>query len=101
MLFLKSRGPLLPRSNSWRSRIDVIDREGDPTGEALFTTEPRSFVICGRLSEFQAEHGVNEPKFRSFELHRRNLIRPEVVTFDELFQRARLIVEAHAVPTAT
>jgi hypothetical protein len=94
------QGTVAAALESWRSRIDVADREGDPTGETLFTTEPRSFVICGRLSEFQAELGVNEPKFRSFELYRRNLIRPEVVTFDELFQRARLIVEAHAIPAA-
>ena len=71
-----------------------MSADGDPTGEALFTTEPRSFVICGSLGEFQAEHGINERKFRSFELYRRNLIRPEIVTFDELYERARFIVEA-------
>jgi hypothetical protein len=32
-------------------------------------------------------------KFRSFELFRRNIWRPEIVTFDELFQRAKFIVD--------
>ena len=28
------------------------------------------------------------------ELYRRNLVRPEIVTFDKLYERARFIVEA-------
>lgn len=77
----------------WRTQESIADTRGDPTGETLFTTEPRSFVICGRLDEFRAELGVNERKFRSFELFRRNLLRPEIVTFDELYERARYIVD--------
>ena len=77
----------------WRSQEAITAPDGEPTGETIFTTEPRSFVICGRLDEFHAEHGVNERKFRSFELYRRNLIRPEIVTFDELYERARFIVD--------
>ncbi|MER9185931.1 Shedu anti-phage system protein SduA domain-containing protein [Mesorhizobium australicum] len=80
--------------DQWHSQDTVYDVDGNPTGEILFTTEPRSYVICGSLSEFQTTPGVNDRKFRSFELYRRNLVRPEVVTFDELYQRARLIVEA-------
>lgn len=78
----------------WQARETVMSADGNPTGETLFTTEPRSYVICGNLGEFQAEHGISERKFRSFELYRRNLIRPEIVTFDELYERARFIVEA-------
>jgi Domain of unknown function (DUF4263) len=77
----------------WHSQEIVKNADGDPTGEVIYTTEPRSYVICGSLAEFQTQNGVNERKFRSFELYRRNLLRPEVVTFDELYQRARLIIE--------
>ncbi|MEY9103777.1 hypothetical protein ABIA24_006750 [Sinorhizobium fredii] len=73
----------------------MTDRDGEPTGETIFTTDPRSFVICGRLAEFENERGVNERKFGCFERFRRNLLRPEVVTFDELYERARLIVDAN------
>jgi hypothetical protein len=31
-------------------------------------------------------------KYRSFELLRRHTIRPEVITFDELYERAKFIV---------
>jgi hypothetical protein len=69
------------------------DNFGDPTGEVLFNIEPRSCLVIGSLGEFQAVNGVNIPKFRSFELFRRNTWRPEIVTFDELLQRARFIVD--------
>jgi hypothetical protein len=66
---------------------------GDPTGEVLFNIEPRSCLVIGSLEQFQTDHGTNIPKFRSFELYRRHTWRPEIVTFDELLQRARFIVE--------
>jgi Shedu protein SduA, C-terminal len=68
------------------------DRFGNPTGEVLFNIQPRSCLIVGHLSELQADRGVNENKFRSFELYRRNTVRPEILTFDELLERARFIV---------
>lgn len=88
------QGTVSAALEGWRAQEAVVDRDGELTGETLFTVEPRSFVICGRLSEFQGEHGVNERRFRSFELFRRNLSSPEIVTFDELYERARFIVEA-------
>lgn len=95
------QGTVSAALESWRAQEAITDADGELTGETLFTTEPRSFVICGRLTEFQGEHGVNERRFRSFELFRRNLFRPEVVTFDELYERARFIVEAEAQPVAS
>lgn len=89
------QGTVAAALDRWRAVEPVTDREGDSTGETLYTTEPRSFVICGTLYEFEGDRGVNERKFRSFELYRRNLIRPEIVTFDELYERACLIVQAH------
>ena len=69
------------------------DDMGDPTGEILFNIEPRSCLVVGSLEQFQTDRGVNVPKFRSFELYRRHTWRPEIITFDELLQRARFIVE--------
>jgi hypothetical protein len=61
--------------------------------ETVFNIEPRSCLVVGSLGEFQTENGVNVPKYRSFELFRRHTWRPEIVTFGELLQRARFIVE--------
>lgn len=70
-------------------RLDVTSA-GDPTGEQLYGFDPRSYLIVGSLYEFETANGVNENKYRSFELFRRSMRRPEIVTFDELFSRAAL-----------
>jgi Domain of unknown function (DUF4263) len=88
------QGTVSAALEQWQARETITTADCEPTGETLFTTEPRSFVICGSLGAFQAEHDINERKFRSFELYRRNLIGPEIITFDELYERARFIVEA-------
>ena len=49
-------------------------------------------MIIGSLGEFVGEKGVNKQKYRSFELYRRNIINPEIITFDELYERAKFIV---------
>jgi len=73
--------------------LRLSDDAGDPTGEVLFNVQPRSCLVVGNLKQFESELGVNEPKYRSFELYRRNIWRPEIITFDELLQRARFIVD--------
>src|SRR6266702_4534775 len=55
-------------------RLMPSDGVGVPTGEVLFNVEPRSCLVVGNLSQFDSEHGINEPKFRSFELSRRNVM---------------------------
>jgi hypothetical protein len=70
------------------------DDDGNPTGEEAVIARPRSVVVCGSLSEFLTQHGMSEDRFRSFELYRRHLVAPDVITFDELFERAKLIVES-------
>jgi hypothetical protein len=72
------------------------DDEGTPTSEVLFNIEPRSCLVVGSLAQFRTSSGFNMPKFRSFELFRRNTWRPEIITFDELLERAKFIVEHNA-----
>lgn len=69
------------------------DENGNPTGEQAVIARPRSVVVCGSLSQFVMPNGLNEDQFRSFELYRRHLLAPDIVTFDELYERAKLIVE--------
>jgi len=75
------------------TRVDIHTSLGDPTGESAFLYQPKSYVVIGSLKEFVTEHGVNEQKFSSFELFRRNITSPEIITFDELFERAKFIVQ--------
>jgi hypothetical protein len=79
--------------NTIGRRLDLRSPEGNPTGESAFLIRPRSIVVVGNLAQFKTELGVNESKYTSFELFRRQLFSPEIITFDELYDRARFIVE--------
>ncbi|MDH5508233.1 MAG: DUF4263 domain-containing protein, partial [Anaerolineae bacterium] len=76
-----------------QNKLETKTPQGEPTGEIAFLNQPKSFVVIGSLKEFMSGHGVNEEKFGSFELFRRNLTSPEIITFDELFERAKFIVQ--------
>jgi hypothetical protein len=85
---------------SIQSKTDVKNEYGDPTGEQLFLYQPKSFVVIGSLQEFITEHGINEEKYSSFELFRQNIHRPEIITFDELYERAKFIVHSEETKDA-
>lgn len=76
--------------------VRLEGEDGSPTGETLYNLRPRSFLVVGNLSEFQTGNGVNKYKYSSFELYRKSIQQPEIITFDELLHRARYIVESHA-----
>lgn len=74
-------------------RLRIRDQQGFPTEENPFLCQPKAYVLIGNLKEFVGEHGANEDQFTSFELFRRQCQSPEIVTFDELLERARFIVQ--------
>ncbi len=73
-------------------RINPSDKEGNPTGEEIFNYQPKSYLVIGSMDEFVSSNGVNKDKLRSFELLRKNILNPEIITFDELYERAKFIV---------
>jgi len=75
------------------SKINPSDSDGNPTGEEIFNYQPKSYLVIGSMGEFVSEHGVNKDKLRSFELLRKNTSNPEIITFDELYERAKFIVQ--------
>jgi hypothetical protein len=87
------QGNVASAIDSLSSQISLKDKSGNPTGEEVFNYQPKSFLVIGSLEEFSGEHGVNKDQLRSFELFRKNTISPEIITFDELYQRARFIVQ--------
>lgn len=75
-----------------RSRYKVEDDEGYPTGEEISNVYPRSYLVVGCLNEFKRGEDTNFQKYQDFESFRRHLNAPEIITFDELFYRAKNIV---------
>lgn len=66
------------------------DADGNDLGETVYTVEPRSYLVVGNLAELDG----NADKIACFELYRRNIRAPEILTFDELLYRARFIVDS-------
>lgn len=62
--------------------------DGSRTGEGTFITQPRAYLVVGCLNQLEGTGGPIDEKVHSFELFRRNLAHPEVITFDELLARA-------------
>jgi hypothetical protein len=73
-------------------RLEPTRDDGTPSGEQLFSYHPRSILVVGSLQQFRTEAGINMEQYRSFELLRRHTIHPEVITFDELYERVKFIV---------
>ncbi|WP_335963091.1 Shedu immune nuclease family protein [Acinetobacter haemolyticus] len=86
------QGTVSSAVESLSSKINPSDSQGNPTGEEIFNYQPKSYLVIGSMSEFVSENGVNIDKIRSFELLRKNTTNPEIITFDELYERARFIV---------
>jgi hypothetical protein len=76
-----------------KPKIEMHGKMGTPTGEVAYLYNPKSYIVIGTLEEFSTEAGINEQKFSSFEIFRRNVVNPEILTFDELYERAKFIVE--------
>lgn len=86
------QGTVASAVKSLSSKISPNDKEGNPKGEDIYNYQPKSYLVIGSMTEFVSEHGVNEDQLRSFELLRKNTSTPEIITFDELYERAKFIV---------
>lgn len=72
-----------------RFRFTPKDEHGTDIGDPIYAVTPRTYLVVGN----QAELRGNDDEVACFELYRRNVRAPEIITFDELFKRARCIVD--------
>lgn len=71
-----------------------VKPDGTPTGIWYNTSRPRQVVVIGMLQKFDSGAGANGEMMENFELFRTSLTDTEVITYDELYERARFIVES-------
>ncbi|SOE81029.1 protein of unknown function [Caballeronia arationis] len=90
------QGTVAAAMDNFYGLVRPTDTEGVPTGEELYNFKPRAFVVVGSLGEFLTERGANKDKLRSFELYRNSISGLDIVTFDELYERSKFIVETAA-----
>lgn len=57
----------------------------------VFTVEPKGILVIGNMSELSDD----ESMVSCFETFRRNIKNPEILTFDELYERAKFIVDSN------
>lgn len=74
------------------TKLNPKQDDGSPTGEEIYLYQPKSYLVIGSLSEFETDKGINHEKYSSFELFRKSITNPEIITFDELYERAKFIV---------
>lgn len=81
-------GQLQTNCRTWDQTSQQVQniRQLDP--QQIRTIQCKGILVIGRLSTL--DHFTKEA---SFQLVRRNLLNPEIITFDELLNRARYIIE--------
>lgn len=65
------------------------DEHDDDTDQYVYAVQPKSYLVVGNLSMLTR----NQDKMQCFELFRRSIKSPEIITFDELLGRAECILE--------
>ncbi|OHV61404.1 Shedu immune nuclease family protein [Pseudofrankia sp. BMG5.36] len=70
----------------------LVDPDGTPTGIEFSVIRPRQVLVVGNLQKLMVNGRINPEMSSSFELYRRSIHDVEIVTFDELFERAKYIV---------
>lgn len=76
-----------------KTKTEIKDSSDNLTGETLFLYKPKSYLIIGSLNEFMIDNKINEIKYSSFEMFRKSIQDIEIITFDELYERASFIVK--------
>jgi len=94
----QAQGTVYRASINIGERLAQVDKDGaERLGEFAYLLRPKSYLLAGQLSEFVGETGGHHlDKVRSFELYRRHLVEPEIITFDELLARADWLVAPNA-----
>ena len=58
------------------------------TQQGIFTVQPKGILVIGHTNQL-----TGHQRRTTFEMFRRNTVNPEILTFDELYERAKFIVE--------
>jgi hypothetical protein len=79
----------------YRDRLQGQAADGSEIlGDVSYLIRPRGYLVIGHLDELYGEGGGPIPgKLQSFELCRRHLQEPEIITFDELLARAEGLLD--------
>jgi hypothetical protein len=69
-----------------------LDESGYTENKPIYSHNPKGILVVGSLNQFKANGRYHDKQIASFELFRRNILNPEIITFDELYYRANSIL---------
>ncbi|MFZ1791013.1 MAG: Shedu immune nuclease family protein [Saprospiraceae bacterium] len=76
-----------------KEKEEIRDEQSNLTGEELYMYNPKGFILIGNQNEFITDGKINPIKYSSFEMYRKNLKNIEILTYDELYHRAKYICD--------
>lgn len=87
---------ILEQKASWQISAETnpsgnFDDQGNPIKQK--TIDPKSILVIGSGKQFDGEDKEKQIKAKTFELFRRDSRNIEILTYDELYERAKFIVE--------
>lgn len=87
---------ILSQKASWE--IEAIKSCYNSQGELIKqkTSDPKCILIIGNKNQFDGSQREQDIKFRTFELFRRDSRNIEIMTYDELYERANFIVNSNS-----
>ena len=94
--FVDAFSQILEQKASWQIQAESnANNNYNDDGEIIKqkTIDPKTILIIGNSSQYSGETKELQIKAKSFELFRRDSRNVEIITFDELLERAKFIVE--------
>jgi hypothetical protein len=85
---------ILEQKASWQVRGEANAKNYNANGELIgqMTVDPKSILVIGSDDQFSGTDEERTIKLRTFELFRRDSRNIELLTYDELYKRAKFIV---------
>jgi hypothetical protein len=69
-------------------KVQMTGEDGFRAGDEIFRVQPKSYLVIGHLRTMTD----SDERFTCFQLFRSSLMAPEILTYDELYERAKCIV---------
>ena len=84
---------ILAQKAEWqiKSENENYDKNGNLIQQR--TIDPKAILIIGNSNQFLGNNKISKVKAKTFELYRRNMKNIEIFTYDELYERAKFIVQ--------
>ena len=91
---------ILAQKASWEIKATRVNYMSDGSAISQKTCDPKCVLVLGRLAGLSSDDREQDRKIRTFEMFRRDSRNIEILTYDELYERAYYIVN-QALPKPT